>query len=124
MKTQSRLGVTIPQSYRVYTALLTQSGTNAPVATILENTLDAPIAWTRIDAGIYNGTLASPFLAGKTFTNINLSTPLTPLPSPPLITYNKWIGRIADNIIQIVTGDSNFSDDLLDTTEVEIRVYP
>ena len=28
-----------PRPYKVYTALLTQSGTNAPVATVLENTL-------------------------------------------------------------------------------------
>lgn len=35
------LGRLVPQAqkYKVYTALLTQSGTDAPVATVLENTL-------------------------------------------------------------------------------------
>jgi hypothetical protein len=32
-------GVTVTPSYKVYTALLTQVGTSAPVATVLENTL-------------------------------------------------------------------------------------
>ena len=37
--------------YKVYTALLTQSGTNAPVATVLENTLGGEIVWSRINPG-------------------------------------------------------------------------
>jgi hypothetical protein len=47
-----------PPKYKVYTALLTQTGTNAPVATVLENTLGTTIAWTRQSQGIYNATLA------------------------------------------------------------------
>lgn len=39
-------------SYLVYTANLTQSGTNAPVATELQNTLGAG-NWTRFEAGGY-----------------------------------------------------------------------
>lgn len=40
----------IPESkYKVYTALLTQSGTNAPVATVLENTLVGTVSF------YYNG---------------------------------------------------------------------
>ena len=36
--------------YKVYSALLSQSGTNAPTATVLENTLGQTITWS------YNGT--------------------------------------------------------------------
>lgn len=119
------LVATAVPSYLVYTALISQSGTNAPTVIILENTLSAPIVWTRIDAGIYNGTLASPFLSNKTFTNINTSGPLTPLPIVPLTLHNRRIGRIADNIIQIITGDDvSYADGYLDFTEIEIRVYP
>ena len=39
--------------YKVYTALLTQSGTDAPVATVLENTLGATINFTYISPGVY-----------------------------------------------------------------------
>ena len=42
-------GEATPQ-YKVYTALLSQSGTNAPTATVLENTLGQTITWS------YNGT--------------------------------------------------------------------
>ena len=111
-------------TYLLYTALISQSGTNAPTVTILENTLSAPIVWTRIDVGVYNGTLASPFLSNKTFANINTSGQLTPLPMT-LDVYHRRIGRIADNIIQIITGDAvDYADGLLDFTEIEIRVYP
>ena len=53
-------------SYKVYTALLTQTGTDAPVATVLENTLGGTVVWTRDDAGSYLGTLSGAFTANKT----------------------------------------------------------
>ena len=52
-------------TYKVYTALLTQSGTDAPVATVLENTL-GDIVWTRDTTGQYLGTLTGAFISGKT----------------------------------------------------------
>lgn len=57
--------------YKVYTALLTQTGTDAPVAIVLENTLDGTIIWTRTTDGIYVGTLAGAFVTNKTFVNAN-----------------------------------------------------
>ncbi len=54
--------------YRVYTALLTQTGTDAPVATVLENTI-GNIVWTRISAGNYQATLNGAFTLGKTYLN-------------------------------------------------------
>jgi len=51
--------------YKVYTALLTQTGTSNPVATVFENTLGDTIAWTRHGEGNFWGTLSS------TFTDIN-----------------------------------------------------
>lgn len=51
--------------YKVYTALLTQTATASPVATILENTI-GNIVFTRNDVGYYTGTLVSAFTAGKT----------------------------------------------------------
>lgn len=56
-------------AYKVYAAKLTQTGTAAPVATILENTLSGAIVWTRDQAGVYTGTLAGAFTVGKTIMN-------------------------------------------------------
>lgn len=55
-KVQSLISANEP-SYKVYTALLTQSGTDAPVATVLENTL-GDIVWSYYDIGQYKATLA------------------------------------------------------------------
>lgn len=40
--------------YKVYTALLTQSGTSAPTAVVLENTLGFEVIWGRESAGKYS----------------------------------------------------------------------
>lgn len=53
-------------SYLVYTALLTQTATDAPVATVLENTLGGTVVWTRNSAGNYTATLAAAFPLGRT----------------------------------------------------------
>lgn len=60
----------INKPYKVYTALLTQTGTAAPVATILENTLSNIIVWSYNSAGRYIGTLVGEFILNKTFTII------------------------------------------------------
>ena len=52
--------------YKIYTALLTQSGTNAPVATVLENTLGGTVVWTRTEVGFYQATLMNAFTENKT----------------------------------------------------------
>ena len=50
---QGQANWTPARSYRVYTALLTQSGTDAPVATVLENTLGFTVYWFREGTGWY-----------------------------------------------------------------------
>ena len=46
---------------KVYRALLTQTNTDAPVATVLENTLGGDVVWTYNAEGTYIGTLADAF---------------------------------------------------------------
>jgi hypothetical protein len=58
-------------SPKVYRALLTQTGTDAPVATVLENTLGGVPVWTREDVGRYVLTLNGCFTENKTFVNIS-----------------------------------------------------
>jgi len=57
--------------YKVYTALLTQTGTDAPVATVLENTLGGDVVWTRFQEGDYEGALTNAFVTDKTASIIS-----------------------------------------------------
>lgn len=54
-------GATGSGSYKKYVATLEQTGTNPPVATVLENTLDGNITWTYDSVGWYYGTLTGAF---------------------------------------------------------------
>jgi len=109
-------------SYKVYIALLTQSGTNAPVPTILVNTI-GNIKWTYSGPGqgTYNGTLNGMFIANKTFFMINKSRGSGKQFS---------LYRTSDDEIEIRTevfdgGVPTFtaSDNVLNKTSIEIRVY-
>jgi len=58
--------------YTVYTALLTQAGATAPVATILQNTTGGTFTWSRQSAGNYTITASSAlFTANKTMVFVN-----------------------------------------------------
>lgn len=95
-------------SYLVYTALLTQTGTSAPVATVLENTLGGTVVWTRESAANYIGTLAGAFPNNKVIA----------FPSSAFIfdaIMIACIGREDNNSIRVITlnssgvGAENFS---------------
>ena len=102
--------------YKVYTALLTQSGTNAPVATVLQNTLGGTVVWTRVSSGDYEGTLSSAFTSNKTLCNISPTFLVT-------MAFNEGINVICEpsstSVIHINTG----TDDYLNVTWVEVKVY-
>jgi hypothetical protein len=98
--------------YNVYTALLTQTGTNAPVATILENTV-GNIVWSYDSTGEYLGTLTGVFISDKTYFSA----------MPSQVTQLKFI-RINDNTVNLGTSTSGVkTNGLLSATPVEIRVY-
>jgi len=50
-----------------YVALLSQNGENAPVATVLKNTLGGTVVWTYASVGNYNATLIGAFIENKVF---------------------------------------------------------
>lgn len=56
--------------YKVYTALVSQSGTNAPTAIVLQNTL-GEITYTYSTSGQYQITSSSLFTSNKTFITYN-----------------------------------------------------
>lgn len=57
--------------YKVYTALLSQSGTDAPTAVVLENTLGGTVVWARSTTGVYYATSGYRFTDNKTTVFIN-----------------------------------------------------
>jgi hypothetical protein len=52
-------------SYKVYSALLNQSGTSAPVATVFDNSV--PGVWTRDQLGVSKFTFTTPIATNKFF---------------------------------------------------------
>lgn len=103
-------------SYLKYVALLSQTGTNAPTAIVLENTLGGTVVWTRADAGEYTGTLSSVFTENKTFILVGMN-------GGALISLSAYPDT--DSAIQVETRDSgSLADDILFLAPIEIRVYP
>ena len=109
-----------PRPYKVYTALLTQSGTDAPVATVLENTLGGDITFSYEEDGWYNVISNSLFVENKTTCSISITSQET-------YGYH-LIKRISEGIIKINSvgvsgGVYVLTDSILDNSTIEIRVY-
>lgn len=104
------------RKYWVYTALITQSGTNAPTVKVLENTLPAgAIVWAYSAPGIYTGTLVGAFTADKTFAGIQQNQ----------VDRALVIGRTSADVVTIVTSDYSGTEQNGSMTDasIEIRVY-
>lgn len=112
---------------KVWRGLLDQSGTSAPTATVLENTLGGTINWSRTGAGRYTGTLASAFPQNKTFIHIKSAPgPSTITPAGDglrIMAIERFAG--SSDTITIVVGDGfDGHDDMLIEAGLEILVYP
>ena len=115
--TNGNLGTTNldQRPYKVYTALLSQSGTNAPIATVLENTLGGTVVWSRNGVGDYSGTLNGAFVSGKTiaFQGGSLAVPNSMV----------RVSSFANSIQVITNSGGSIADGILTSTSIEIRVY-
>ena len=99
--------------YTVYTALLTQTGTSAPVATILKNNTGATLTWSRIGNGDYNVTADSNlFTNNKTLVFVNAGSHSN--------THNVYWERVSDTVVKIKTHNA---DDDLTNASFEVRIY-
>jgi len=114
---------------KVYKALLTQSGTSAPVATVLENTLSGTPVWSYNSVGIYTLTLASEFPSGKVIVSVPQNDNGGISGSNDFVFYKCF--RNDDNTISLYCLDVNLSGDtapagngLLTETSITIEVYP
>jgi hypothetical protein len=95
-------------TYTKYIALISQSSTSAPTVIELENTI-GPIIWTRVSAGIYEGTLTGVFTVNKTYVMISQ------------LDITTMVGAYAKTI-DIIQVDTTNDTDLFKNT-LEIRVY-
>ena len=106
----SALGV----GYTSYTALVSQTGTDAPVAAILANTTSGTMTWTRSSSGVYVVTASSAvFTSAKTIVFMNLGEY-----SGGGIPRSVWT-RNSDTQITI----SNGGDDRMTNGAFEVRIY-
>jgi hypothetical protein len=99
--------------YKVYTALLSQSGTDAPVATVLENTLGETIGFTYKGVGSYD-------IISTTLTNLDLV--YATIQNTGDTNFEIFYNDINDLQIQTFY-EGSLANDLLYYTPIEIRVY-
>jgi len=104
---------------KVYRALVTQTSTSAPTATVLENSLGAAVVWARSNTGVYTATLAGAFTSDKTFIMSSGST--------GAITAVKDVvtARTSADVVTVSTGAAGTAaDGILSAYAIEILVYP
>ena len=107
--------------YKVYTALLTQSGTSAPVATVLENTLGGTITWVRYLDGRYRADLSyAGYILNKT---IGFATPGGISLAASNQTIKVFVGSTASELIVYTIENGVLTDGILHKVPIEIRVY-
>jgi hypothetical protein len=97
--------------------LISQSSISNPTVIELENTI-GPIVWTRVNTGIYNGTLTNAFTSNKTYGMINQ------VESNGIA----MAFRLSDDTFQIRTTNlasptAALTDSILNINTLEIRVY-
>lgn len=101
---------------RKYVAILNQSGTNAPVATILENTLGFVPVWSYTSTGIYHLTYAGGFPTEAKVAFFIIST-----------AWNHQVGIYWNSVNDIECYTATFAgvyaNTKLDDNTVEIRIY-
>ena len=115
--------VNLNAGVKVYRALLTQTGTDAPVATVLENTLGGAVVWTYSDVGVYIGTLTGAFTANKVAASIPVATT-----GNDFVTGIVVVRRASDDTVLVKTaGVTDLTaglDGVLNASPIQILVYP
>ena len=111
-------------AYKVYSALLTQSGTASPVATILENTLGGTLTFTYVSEGSYRISTSGLFTLDKTFAMIASgrgTNEIRPVNVNEILIGCKDLTAATVGIgTEVEIPNAN---DVLDKTAIEIRVY-
>jgi len=105
--------------YKVYTAILSQTGTSNPTKTVFQNTLTGTPSITRGAVGVYDIELTGAWVSGKVWLLITNAT------TGATIAYTT-ITRTDVDFLTIFTRDNTatLADGILTDASLEIRVYP
>lgn len=114
-----------PPTYKVYTALLSQLGSNAPTAIVLENKLDNTVTLSRNSAGNYSISCADFGDTSKVYVELKNINVLLPQPANQFFYFTVTSGVINIRSTQVNFTSLSFtpSDSILDKCPIEIRVY-
>lgn len=102
--------------YLSYVAIMNQSGTDAPVATVLKNTLGITPAWVRGGAGNYY--FVSAFNVGKVVAFVTPTNPGNAVVD--LADVTSYVGLITYDYTDLTLQ----ADEMMTNLSLEIRVYP
>jgi len=103
---------------KIYTALLSQSGTSAPTATVLGTNEIGSIVWTRSSTGVYVGTLTGAFTSNKIWLICQKGDG-----SGSFV--NGLLSSTSANTVSLsVTDNAGSVTDNFTNMSIEIRVYP
>jgi hypothetical protein len=106
------------KAYKVYSALLTQTGADAPTATVLENTLGVTPIWYYQNVGTYYAESFGTFTEGKT---VIMSGLLPEVNNVVMYTYSTLPDQVFIRTVKTSDGIA-INENLVDTF-IEIRVY-
>jgi hypothetical protein len=112
-------GESVGPKYKVYVALLTQTGSSAPTAIVLENTLGGDVIWSRTSDGVYYATLVGAFPDENKFFTLNS---ITEISSSNISVY--W--NDSDSFqLNTYSGNGPYApqDNIIFKYPIEIRVY-
>jgi len=102
--------------YTVYTAALTQTGNNAPVASVLQNTTGGVFTWSYVSTGKYRVTVSNITLpANKVVIFYNSTNDLN--------LGGKITSTTVIDVEQFSSGGGGYTDVMLPGTSIEIRIY-
>ena len=102
--------------YTVYTAALTQTGSNAPVASVLQNTTGGVFTWSYVNTGKYRVTVSNITLpANKVVIFVNATNDLN--------LGGKITSTTVIDVEQFSSGGGGYTDVMLPGTSIEIRIY-
>jgi hypothetical protein len=104
------------RGYKIYNALLTQSSTSDPTATILGANQVGTIVWVRSGLGAYTGTLSGAFTSSKTFILVGQNA--------DGITANCFRSDANTVTLKTYLTSTGGSFDGFTDLSIEIRVYP
>lgn len=106
--------------YKEYSVLLAQSGTSAPVATVLSNDTGITITWSRLGAGLYQGSFSVAQDPDKCQS-------IMPVNSVGNTVANGFVSRIpiaGACFVSTFNDNATQEDDLLFRTPFILRIYP